>query len=62
MSPVRIIEWPIVEDKSLTKSRKLHLEVYDIVVAKATIHAKGKYIVAITNNNTVCIWKLTSKH
>ncbi|XP_065202188.1 leucine-rich repeat and WD repeat-containing protein 1-like [Planococcus citri] len=60
--PARTIQWPVVNDKYVAKSRKLDLDVYDIVIAKAAIHPKGKYIVAVTNNNTVCIWKLTSNN
>lgn len=56
----KIVQWPILSDRFATKSRKLDLDVYDIVIAKTAIHSSGQYIVAVTNNNLVCIWKLNN--
>lgn len=57
LQPVEILPWPIVNDVHLVKSRKLDLDRHDIVITKAAIHPNALHIVAITNNNTVCIWK-----
>lgn len=57
VDPVNIIPWPIVTDHYSDKKRKLSLNVYEIVVDKVAVSNLGEYIVAVTNNNMVCIWK-----
>ncbi|XP_014261692.1 leucine-rich repeat and WD repeat-containing protein 1-like [Cimex lectularius] len=54
-----IIPWPSLIDHYNDKKRKLALQTYDIVVDKIAISFDKKYIVAVTNNNFVCIWKNT---
>lgn len=51
-----IIKWPKLQDSYLKKKKKLEVDVYDIVVAKCAIHSSGKYLVAVTNNNFVCLY------
>lgn len=51
-----IVKWPKLEDKYLKKKKKLELDVYDIVIAKCAVHSGGNYIVAVTNNNFVCLY------
>lgn len=51
-----VLKWPKLEDNYLKKKKKLDVDVYDIVVAKCAIHSNGKYIVAVTNNNFVCLY------
>ncbi|RZF39074.1 hypothetical protein LSTR_LSTR006611 [Laodelphax striatellus] len=57
VEPSAIFPWPILSDSSTEKKRKLNLDVYDIVVDKVTINYDGTCIVAVTNNNLVCIWR-----
>lgn len=60
INPIQIIEWPIVNDVHLIKSRKLNLEDNDIIITKASIHKSGRHLVVITNRNTVCLWSKDS--
>ncbi|KAK8732175.1 hypothetical protein OTU49_007220 [Cherax quadricarinatus] len=57
VEPVRILEWPELEDAEVEKARKLRLDTYDIVVDKCAVSSGGLHIVAVTSNNMVCIWK-----
>ncbi|XP_071536280.1 leucine-rich repeat and WD repeat-containing protein 1-like isoform X2 [Panulirus ornatus] len=57
VEPVKILEWPELEDAEVEKARKLRLDTYDIVVDKCTVSPGGQHIVAVTSNNMVCIWK-----
>ncbi|CAI6344430.1 unnamed protein product [Macrosiphum euphorbiae] len=52
-----VLKWPKLEDKFLKKKKKLEVDVYDIVMAKCAVHSSGKYLVAVTNNNLVCLYK-----
>lgn len=51
-----VLKWLKLEDNYLKKKKKLDVDVYDIVIAKCAIHSNGKYIVAVTNNNFVCLY------
>lgn len=53
-----VLKWPKLQDRYLKKKKKLEVDVYDIVMAKCAVHPNGKYIVAVTNNNFVCIYSL----
>lgn len=53
-----VLKWPKLQDRYLKKNKKLEVDVYDIVVAKCAVHSSGKYIVSVTNNNFVCLYKL----
>ncbi|XP_075223631.1 leucine-rich repeat and WD repeat-containing protein 1-like [Lycorma delicatula] len=57
VEPTAILPWPYVTDSNSENKRKLNLDVYDIVVDKVAVDSTGKYIVAVTNNNMVCIWE-----
>ncbi|MCL4130163.1 UNVERIFIED_CONTAM: hypothetical protein GTU68_051455 [Idotea baltica] len=57
IKPDTKLDWPELDDAEVEKARKLRLDTYDIVVDKCTVSEGGKYIVAVTNNNMVCIWK-----
>lgn len=57
VQPTAILDWPDVTDLNLERNRKLHLDVYDIVVDSVAVSCTGKYLVAVTNNNMVCVWK-----
>lgn len=61
VSPAIVLPWPEVEDVHLEKKRKLRLDVYDIVVDKVCVDNSGQYIVAVTSNNMVCVWKRLGK-
>ncbi|XP_022178498.1 leucine-rich repeat and WD repeat-containing protein 1-like [Myzus persicae] len=52
-----VLKWPKLHDKFLKKKKKLEVDVYDIVMAKCAVHSSGKYLVAVTNNNLVCLYK-----
>ncbi|XP_050543861.1 leucine-rich repeat and WD repeat-containing protein 1-like isoform X1 [Daktulosphaira vitifoliae] len=56
IDPCKILRWPKPHDNYLKKKKKLEVDVYDIVVAKSAIHSSGNYLVAVTNNNFVCIY------
>lgn len=51
-----ILDWPPIDDIYHAKSKKLSLETDDIVIQKAVVSPDGKYCVAITDRNTVCLW------
>lgn len=51
-----VLKWPKLQDRYLKKTKKLEVDVYDIVMAKCAIHPDGKYLVAVTNNNFVCLY------
>jgi len=55
--PAIILEWPNIHDQYSSKKRKLNLDVYDIVINKTILSHNGAHMVAVTNNNMVCIWK-----
>ncbi|GFG30538.1 hypothetical protein Cfor_10826 [Coptotermes formosanus] len=57
VQPMAILDWPDITDLNLDRNRKLRLDVYDIVVDSVAVSCTGKYLVAVTNNNMVCIWK-----
>ncbi|XP_050692825.1 leucine-rich repeat and WD repeat-containing protein 1-like isoform X1 [Eriocheir sinensis] len=57
VEPVKILEWPELEDAEVEKARKLRLDTYDIVVDKCTVSYGAQHIVAVTSNNMVCIWR-----
>jgi hypothetical protein len=57
VQPLAILDWPDITDLNLDRNRKLRLDVYDIVVDSVAISCNGRYLVAVTNNNMVCIWK-----
>ncbi|XP_069674110.1 leucine-rich repeat and WD repeat-containing protein 1-like isoform X2 [Periplaneta americana] len=59
VAPSTILDWPDVEDSHVDRNRKLRLGVYDIVVDKVAVSSNGRYLVAVTSNNMVCIWKRT---
>lgn len=52
-----VCKWPKLQDSFLKKKKKLEVDVYDIVMAKCAVHSSGKYLVAVTNNNFVCLYK-----
>lgn len=51
-----VLKWPKLQDKFLKKKKKLEVDVYDIVMAKCSLHSNGKHLVAVTNNNFVCVY------
>uniref|UniRef100_A0A1B6KS80 Leucine-rich repeat and WD repeat-containing protein 1 WD domain-containing protein n=1 Tax=Graphocephala atropunctata TaxID=36148 RepID=A0A1B6KS80_9HEMI len=57
VQPSTLLPWPELTDRYTEKKRKLSVETYDIVIDKVTLSSDREYIVAVTNNNMVCIWK-----
>lgn len=51
-----ILKWPKLRDSFLKKPKKLENDSHDIIIAKCAIHSSGKYLVAVTNNNFVCLY------
>lgn len=58
--PTTLLPWPILTDLYTEKKRKLAVDTYDIVVDKVALSSDRKYILAVTNNNMVCVWHKTS--
>lgn len=61
MEPTIIFEWPNLNDQYSSRKRKLDLDVYDIVINKTILSHNSRHMVAVTNNNMVCIWKRKNK-
>jgi hypothetical protein len=59
VQPLTILKWPDITDLNLVRNRKLRLDVYDIVEDSVAVSSTGKYLVADTSNNMVCVWKQT---
>lgn len=59
IDPHTVLKWPKLQDRYLKKKKKLEVDVYDIVIAKCAVHSNGKYLVAVTNNNFVCLYSLS---
>ncbi|PSN47611.1 Leucine-rich repeat and WD repeat-containing protein 1 [Blattella germanica] len=59
-NPTKVLQWPELLDTKVDHKRKLQLGVYDIVVDKVSVSWDGKFLVAATNNNMVCIWRRCS--
>lgn len=57
VEPDVILPWPHLTDPYLEKKRKLSIDTYDIVVAKVSLASNRNHIVAVTNNNMVCVWE-----
>jgi len=58
-SPIGRIPWPQLEDENLDKRRPSPLA-QDTIIDKVSISLDDQYVVAVTNTNTVCIWKKCS--
>uniref|UniRef100_A0A1B6HZ20 Leucine-rich repeat and WD repeat-containing protein 1 WD domain-containing protein n=1 Tax=Homalodisca liturata TaxID=320908 RepID=A0A1B6HZ20_9HEMI len=52
-----LLPWPEITDRYTEKKRKLSVTTYDIVIDKVALSSDRDYIVAVTNNNMVCIWE-----
>jgi hypothetical protein len=57
LDPVQILSWPEVIDRHALGSKKINLDVYDIVVNKVVMHPRGAYLISSTSNNYVCVWR-----
>lgn len=55
--PSEILEWPVIIDSNMDRNKKLTIGNYDIVIDKVAMNYEGNYLVAVTSNNLVCIWK-----
>ena len=49
--------WPELQDDHLENSRKVPLDRHDIIIDKVAASHDNNYVVAVTSNNMVCIWK-----
>jgi len=58
--PIGRLPWPELEDKNLDK-RRPSPEAKDTIIDKVSISSDDKFVVAVTNTNTVCIWAKYSK-
>lgn len=57
VEPDVILPWPQLTDPYTEKKRKLSVDTYDIVVAKVSLSSSRNHVVAVTNNNMVCVWE-----
>ncbi|KAK7869706.1 hypothetical protein R5R35_011776 [Gryllus longicercus] len=57
VKPTLVLPWPDLLDTYCERRGKVRLDLFDIVVDKATVSGTGQYIVAVTSNNMVCVWK-----
>ncbi|GLH03903.1 Uncharacterized protein GBIM_09722 [Gryllus bimaculatus] len=57
VKPTLVLPWPDLLDTYSERRGKVRLDLFDIVVDKATVSGTGQYIVAVTSNNMVCVWK-----
>lgn len=55
--PLCVLPWPHLIDHYTDKKRKLAVDTYDIVVDKVALSSDRNHIVAVTNNNMVCVWE-----
>lgn len=49
--------WPELQDDHLENSRKVPLDRHDIIIDKVAASHDNNFVVAVTSNNMVCIWK-----
>jgi hypothetical protein len=59
--PTVKLMWPDVQDDKLENTRKLPLSRHEIIVDKVVSSDDKKYVVAVTSNNMICIWKQTDQ-
>ncbi len=60
VEPSTRLIWPELQDDHLENSRKVPIDRHNIIVDKVATSHDGNHIVAVTNNNMVCIWKRSS--
>lgn len=61
IEPSTRLMWPELQDDHLENSRKVPLDRHDIIIDKVTTSSDSNYIVAVTSNNMVCIWRRTDE-
>ena len=54
--------WPELQDDHLENSRKVPLDRHDIIIDKVAASHDNNFVVAVTSNNMVCIWKRVSEN
>lgn len=60
IEPTTKLAWPELQDDHLENSRKVPLDKHDIIIDKVATSHDTNYVVAVTSNNMVCIWKRSS--
>jgi len=60
VDPSARLMWPELQDDHLENSRKVPLDRHDIIIDKVAASHDSNHIVAVTSNNMVCIWKMTT--
>lgn len=60
IDPTTKLAWPELQDDHLENSRKVPLDRHDIIIDKVATSHDSNYVVAVTSNNMVCIWKRSS--
>ena len=57
ITPTTRLMWPELQDDHLENSRKVPLDRHDIIIDKLAVSHDRNFVVAVTSNNMVCIWK-----
>ena len=57
VTPTTRLMWPELQDDHLENSRKVPLDRHDIIIDKLAVSHDSNFVVAVTSNNMVCIWK-----
>ncbi|QQP52352.1 Uncharacterized protein FKW44_004480, partial [Caligus rogercresseyi] len=57
MEPSTLLTWPELQDDHLENSKKVPIDRHSIIIDKVAASHDNNYIVAVTSNNMVCIWK-----
>ena len=61
VDPTNRLMWPQLQDEHLENSRKVPLDRHSIVINSVASSCDSNYIVAVTSNNMVCIWRLKNE-
>jgi len=61
IEPSSLLMWPEIHDEHLEKSRKVPLDQHEILIDKVITSHDKSHIVAVTSNNMICIWKLSTE-
>ncbi|XP_040567985.1 leucine-rich repeat and WD repeat-containing protein 1 [Lepeophtheirus salmonis] len=57
VEPTTLLTWPELQDDQLENSKKVPIDRHSIIIDKVAASYDNSYIVAVTSNNMVCIWK-----
>ncbi|XP_043215556.1 leucine-rich repeat and WD repeat-containing protein 1-like isoform X1 [Amphibalanus amphitrite] len=55
--PVNTLCWPRPQDEELSRARKVPLHRFPILMNRVCLSEDEQYLVGVTHNNMVCVWK-----